>query len=248
MITFYYSISNFVVTLSVAFFRHNLIVPLLFAGTPVGTNTDEGAILEPHQMAVDCQDLRRLHCLTEAMLGGTAPAAVGAPTESMPYTLPAVGRDNTKCPACHQVFKTAHRMRWHMDVHKGMGYPCSKCHKSLSSKKMLRQHEQACKEGKRHGCEVCHKSYASLSILKQHKKVSHAPEHDEVYCCPHCDKEYWVRKSMQEHAGVCEQNPDRKGPYFCRVEGCSRAQHLFQKMKNLNHHLDRAHGWRERQE
>ena len=49
---------------------------------------------------------------------------------------------------------------------------------------------------------------------------------------------------MQEHAGVCEQNPDRKGPYFCRVEGCSKAQHLFQKMKNLNHHMDRAHGWR----
>ena len=27
----------------VAFFRHNLIVPLLLAGMPVGTNTDEGA-------------------------------------------------------------------------------------------------------------------------------------------------------------------------------------------------------------
>ena len=127
----------------------------------MGTNTDEGAILEPHQMAVDCQDLRRLHCLTGAMLGGTAPAAVGAPTESMPYSLPPVGRDNTKCPVCHQVFKMAHRMRQHLDVHKGVGYPCNKYHKSLSSRKMLRQHEQACKEGKRHDCNVCHKSYAS---------------------------------------------------------------------------------------
>ena len=211
----------------------------------MGTNTDKGAVLEPHQVAVDCQELRRLHCLTGVMLGGTVPAAVGAPTESMPYSLPAVGRDETKCPVCHQVFKTAHRMRQHMDVHKGTGYPCSKCHKSLSSRKMLRQHEQACKEGKRHECDVCHKSYASRSILKQHKKVSHAPEHDEVYCCPYCNKEYQVRKNMQEHAGVCEQNTDRKGPDFCRVEGCSRAQHLFQKMKNLNHHMDRAHGWRE---
>ena len=115
MIAFYYSTSNYVVTSSVAFFGHNLIVPLLFAGTPVGMNTDEGAILEPHQVAVDCQELRRLHCLTGAMLGGTAPAAVGVPTESMPYSLPAVGRDETKCPVCHQVFKTAHRMR-HMDA------------------------------------------------------------------------------------------------------------------------------------
>ena len=123
VVAFYYFRSNYVVTSSVAFFRHNIIVPLLLAGTPVGMNTDEGVVLKPHQMVVDCQELRRLHHLTGAMLGGTAPAAVGAPTESMPYSLPAVGRDDTKCPVCHQVFKMAHRMRWHMDVHKGMGYP-----------------------------------------------------------------------------------------------------------------------------
>ena len=90
--------------------------------------------------------------------------------------------------------------------------PCNKCHKSLSSRKMLRQHEQACKEGKRHDCDVCHKSYASQSILKQHKKVSHAPEHDEVYCCPHCDKEYWVRKgackSIQESVSRIQTGRD----------------------------------------
>ena len=137
MITFYYLTSNYVVTSPIAFFRHNLVVPLPDVGTPMGMNTDEGAILEPHQMAVDHQDLRGLHHLTGAMLGGTAPAAAGTPTESMPYSLPAVSRDDTKCPVCHQVFKTAHRMRQHMDVHKGMGYPCSKCCKSLSSKKML---------------------------------------------------------------------------------------------------------------
>ena len=142
-------------------------------------------------------------------------------------------------------------LKWHIGW--GGTWMCIRAQDTLAagvinlcpSKKMLRQHEQACKEGKRHECEVCHKSYASLSILKQHKKVSHAPECDEVYCCPHCSREYWVKKSMWEHSGVCEQNPDRKGPYFCRVEGCSRAQHPFQKMKNLNHHLDRAHGWRE---
>ena len=179
-------------------------------------NTDEGAVLEPHQMAVDHKELRRLHHLTGAMLGGTAPAAVGAPTESMPYSLPAVGRDDTKCPVCHQVFKTTHRMRQHMDVHKGMGYPCSKCHKSLSSRKMLRQNKQAYKEGKRHACDVCHKSYASQSILKQHKKVSHAPEHDEVYCCPHCDKEYWVRKSMQASVSRIQTG---RGPTFVGWKG-----------------------------
>ena len=182
---------------SVAFFRHNLIVPLLFAGTPVGMNTDEGGSMGASPDGSRSPGIEKAAPSDRGHAGRNCPCHCWCrPTESMPYSLPAVGRDDTKCPVCHQVFKTAHRMRQHMDVHKGMGYPCSKCHKSLSSRKMLRQHEQACKEGRRHECDVCHKSYASWSILKQHKKVSHAPEHDEVYCCPHCNKEYWVRKSM----------------------------------------------------
>ena len=79
-------------------------------------STDEGAVLEPHQVAVDCQELKRLHHLMGAMLGRSA-AAAGAPTETVPYTLPMVGRDDKKCPVCNQVFKTAHRMRQHLDVH-----------------------------------------------------------------------------------------------------------------------------------
>ena len=208
-------------------------------------STEEGAVLEPHQVAVDCQELKRLHCLMGTMLGGSAPAAAGAPSEAVPYALPTVGRDEKKCPICHHIFKTAHRMRRHMDVHKGTGYPCSKCHKSLSSRKMLRQHEQACKQGKRYDCDVCQKSYASQSILKQHKKVPHgtgAPEPDEAFFCPHCDKRYRVKKSMREHAGVCEKNPNCKGPYFCCVEGCPSTSHPFQKMKNLSHHMDQVHG------
>ena len=86
-------------------------------------STEEGAVLEPHQVAVDHQELRRLHHLMGAMLGGSAPAAAGTPSEAVPYTLPTVGREEKKCPVCHQMFKTAHRMRRHMDVHKGTGYP-----------------------------------------------------------------------------------------------------------------------------
>ena len=209
-------------------------------------------MLEPHQVAVNCQELRRLHHLTGAMLGGSAPAAAaGAPSEAVPYALPTVGREEKKCPICHQMFKTAHRMRRHMDVHQGTGYPCSKCHKSLSSRKMLRQHEQACKQGRRYNYDVCQKSYASWSILKQHKKVAHGTgdlEPDEAFLYPYCDKRYGVKKSMREHAGVCEKNPNCKGPYFCHVEGCPSASHPCQKMKNLNHHMDQAHGWRECQE
>ena len=103
----------------------------------------------------------------------------------------------------------------------------------------------------RYDCDVCQKSYARQSILKQHKKVAHgtgAPEPDKAFSSPYCDKRYGVKKSMREHAGVCEKNPNHKGPYFCHVEGCPSASHPFQKMKNLNHHMDWVHGWRECQE
>ena len=135
-----------------------------------------------------------------------------------------------------------------MDIHKGTGYPCSKCHKSLASRKMLGQHEKACKEGLWHVCEECGKSYASAQILKQHAKAIHGggwPEEDEVFQCSHCQKEYRVKKSMWEHAGVCPQNLDRKGPYYCRVEGCPKARHPFQHIKSLNTHMSGAHGWKE---
>ena len=66
------------VTLSEACSNHIVI----FAGTSVGMSTDEVAVLEPHQVAVDHQELKRLHHLTGAMLGGSAPDAAGAPTET----------------------------------------------------------------------------------------------------------------------------------------------------------------------
>ena len=61
-------------------------------------STEEGVVLEPHQVAVDHQELRRLHCLMGTMLGGSAPAAAGAPSEAIPYALPTVGRDEKKYP------------------------------------------------------------------------------------------------------------------------------------------------------
>ena len=157
-----------------------------------------------------------------------------APAELVPYTLLIVDRGDNKCPVCHQTFKASHHLRHHMDIHKGTGYPCSKCHKSLSLRKMLRQHEQACKEGQHNVCDAWSKSYASAQILRQHVKVNHGvghPELDEVFQCPHCQKEYRVKKSMQEHVGVCLQNPDRKGPFYCRVEGCPKACHQFNKSR-----------------
>ena len=39
--------------------------------------------------------------------------------QDVPYVVPAVGGEDTKCPICHLVFKTPYRLREHMDVHRG---------------------------------------------------------------------------------------------------------------------------------
>ena len=120
---------------------------------------------------------------------------------AVPYTVPDMGCEDQKCPVCHQQFKTNYQLRRHMDIHKGSGHPCSSCHKSLSSCKMLGQHEAACKQGRKHICTLCNKEYSSAQILKTHEKVHHGatqPQPGQSFPCPHCGKAYLVKKSMRE--------------------------------------------------
>ena len=107
------------------------------------------------------------------MLGGVVPAGGPVVAEIVPYAVLDVGQEELKCPVCHQQFKTNYSLRRHMDIHKGSGYCCSSCHKSLASYKMLRQHEAACKLGRKHTCALYNKEYSSLQVLRTHKKVQH---------------------------------------------------------------------------
>ena len=164
----------------------------------------------------------------------------------VPYQLPPVSRDAKECSICQQVFKTHHRLMCHMGVHRGEKFPCEKCGKILASRKMLRVHVAAYVQGKRVSCSDCDWSFPSRQGMRQHFRLKHgaeAPERDESFLCPHCAKVFAVRKSMREHSGVCAENPDRKGPFYCRVPGCPSAEHAFSHMKNLNAHLCGVHRW-----
>ena len=43
--------------------------------------------------------------------------------QDVPYVVPAVGGEDTKCPICHLVFMTPYQLREHMDVHRGGNSP-----------------------------------------------------------------------------------------------------------------------------
>ena len=168
--------------------------------------------------------------------------------QDVPYVVPAVGREDTKCPVCHLVFRTLYHLCKHMDVHRGEQFPCDNCSKLLASCWMLREHQKGCVQGAKFTCQECGWEYAMKQGMRQHTRVTHGPEcpaPDEVFICPHCGKQYGVKKSMRQHATTCSQNPDRKGPFFCHVEGCKSKDHPFSWIKNLNSYMASCHGWKE---
>ena len=167
----------------------------------------------------------------------------------VPYQLPAVPREAKDCLVCQQSFKTHCRLMKHIGVHRGEKFPCDKCGKVLASRNMLRRYTKACVQGPKVPCPDSGKEYASSQGIKQNHKAKHGvdvPEMDKGFVCPHCGKMYKVKKSMQEHRPVCVNNPNRKGPFYCRVPGCPSAGHAFSQMKNLSSHLSNMHDWAER--
>ena len=67
--------------------------------------------------------------------------------QDVPYVVLVVGREDTKCPICHLVFKTPYQLGKHMGVHKGEQFPCGNCSKLLASHSMLRDHQKGCIQG-----------------------------------------------------------------------------------------------------
>ena len=133
----------------------------------------------------------------------------------------------------------------------GEQFPCDNCSKLLASCCMLRDHQKGCIQGSKFTCEECGWEYVMKQGLRQHARVTHGPKQpvpDEAFICPHCDKQYRVKKSMREHATTCSQNPAKKGPFFCQVEGCKSHDHPFSRMKNLNAHMASCDGWKEQQQ
>ena len=113
---------------------------------------------------------RYLHC---CMVRTSQQGALARETAEVPYQLPAVARDATECPMCERKFITHHCLMKHMGVHRGEKFPCGKCGKVLTSRKMLKFHQSSCVRGKQVSCPVCAKPYRSKQGMLQHHKVAH---------------------------------------------------------------------------
>ena len=204
------------------------------------------------EVVVKKRALKRVKQQVSALLRGEdlPEGAQAREVAEVPYEVPEVPRGETTCPVCKKGFKSHHRVKVHMGVHRGEKFPCGKCGKVLATKRYWNEHTQSCVHGKRAKCPVCQKLFASAQTMHKHHKAQHGA--DSIvppggFICPFCSKAFQVKKTWSEHKPYCSDNPDKKGPYFCRVSGCVMADHPFPRIRNLNVHMSNAHGWKERQ-
>ena len=196
---------------------------------------------------------RALKCVKQQVLallhGEDLPEGAQArEVTEVPYEVLAVPRGEMTCPVCRQVFKMHHHVTIHMGIHRGEKFPCHKCGKVLATRRTWTEHTKACVQGNRVACPVCGQEYASALIMHQHHHAKHGADAavpQGGYVCPFCGKAYQVKKTWWEHKPYCLDNPNRKGPYYCRVAGCPSAGHPFTHVRNLNLHMSNMHGWKE---
>ena len=143
------------------------------------------------------------------------------------YQIPAVSRDRKDCPVYQKSFKTHHHLMVHMGVHHGEKFPCSKWGKVLATKQMWTEHTKAYVSGIWVACPDCGQEYANTQGMHQHHKAKHGAEAAAQvqggFICPFCGKGYRIKKTWVEHKPYCPDNPNCKGPFYCRVAGCASA-------------------------
>ena len=198
---------------------------------------------EEGMIRVPKKDLKRVQGILKDILAGrrVCPSA-GATQEDVPFQVPEVQAGDTSCELCHQSFKSTCLLRRHMKTHTGdTEWSCDWCGKVLVSKVMYEPHMKSCSQEKGHWCQECNKGYTTKQALVAHLKVKHSPAPTvEQLTCPISSKVFKVIKTMREHMA------SHKGPFHCRVKGCSAG--LFLLPKHLNRHMEEKHRFSARKE
>ena len=200
------------------------------------------ALEEEGMIKVPKKDLKRAQGILKDILAGRKVCATGATQEEVPFEVPEVQAGDTNFELCRQNFKSTRSLCHHMKTHTGdTGWSCDRCGKVLASRVMSELHQKGCGQEKGHWCQACKKGYTTKQALVAHLKVKHGPPPTvEQLTCPTCSKLFKLVKTMHEHMA------SHKGPFFCRVEGCSAGP--FSLPKHLNRHMEEKHGFSARKE
>ena len=86
--------------------------------TDASTNVPQGPVLD--EVVVKKSALLTMKRQVAALIQGEELPAGGVDardTPEVPYQVPTVSREDTRCPICHLSFKTPYCLRKHMDVH-----------------------------------------------------------------------------------------------------------------------------------
>ena len=205
---------------------------------------------------VPVEALQKVQEYIGQLLGGEAPPAFPQPEDSTvpvsteaPFSVPKPKRGEKVCQLCQRKFWATETLKRHMQSHSGKQKhvcPNEGCGRKLSSKRCLETHLTTCQKEKTLFCKVkgCDKLFATKQALSAHEKT-HKKLGKGMGVCKGCGKEGFTKqKSLDDHYRTCAGNPDRVGPFPCRVAGCRRGPAKpFMRIRNLNVHLKAEHGF-----
>ena len=119
-------------------------------------------------------------------------------------------KTKSKCPCCFLYFNDANSLNLH-SLSIEAGFQCSKCFKTYTSEKGMKQHY-----GKKHEklrpsrCRICTKRFRNkyalkFHVLQVHEKVSRQK-------CELCSKFYYNKYSLNRHISVCKSSSNSTLP------------------------------------
>ena len=206
---------------------------------------------------VPVEALQKVQQYIGQLLGGEATPGVFPPpedppaptSEEVPFAVPKPKRGEKVCQLCQRKFWATETLKRHMQSHSGKQKhvcPNEGCGRKLSSKRCLETHLTTCQKEKTLFCKVkgCDKLFATKQALSAHEKT-HKKLGKGKGVCKGCGKEGLTKqKSLDDHFRTCAGNPDRVGPFPCRVAGCRRGPAKpFTRIRNLNVHLKTEHSF-----
>ncbi|GLH03662.1 Longitudinals lacking protein, isoforms H/M/V [Gryllus bimaculatus] len=104
-----------------------------------------------------------------------------------------------QCLECGKTYRQQSSLSTHKRSHRGDVYRCDACNKPFNHRSHLIRHLRVhtTREAKMYPCTVCGKVYKQPGSL-----ASHSRQHEEVYKCDTCNKEFGKRLALIRHMNV----------------------------------------------